>query len=54
MCGFLSAGSVGGVVTLEVGGVSTLEYDGSIPGVLARVVCWCTRGVKSTVACTGV
>ena len=32
------------MVTLEVGGVITLEYGGSMPGVLAHVVRWCTRG----------
>ena len=43
-CDFFSAGWVGGVVALEVGGVITLEDGGSMPGVLARVVRWCTRG----------
>ena len=42
-CDFSSAGWVGGVVTLDVGGVITLEHGGSMPGVLARVVHWCTR-----------
>ena len=32
------------MVTLEVGGVITLDYGGSMPGVLASVLLWCTRG----------
>ena len=44
MCDSFSAGPVGGVVTLEVNRVITLEYGGSIPGVLARVLRWCTCG----------
>ena len=43
VCDF-SACPVVGVVTLEVGRVITLEYGGSIPGILARVVRWCTCG----------
>ena len=31
------------MVTLEVGGVITLDYYGSMPGVLDCVVRWCTR-----------
>ena len=58
VCDFLSAGLVGGVVTLEFGGVITLEYGGSMPGVLARVVRWCTRGevlrIAGAVGCVDV
>ena len=38
------------MVTLEVGGASTLEYCGSMPGLLARVVRWCTRGTVLIIA----
>ena len=57
-CDFSSAGWVGGVVTLEVGGIITLEQGGSMPGVLARVVRWCTCGavliIDGTVGCIDV
>ena len=45
-----SAGPVGGVVTLEVGGKITLEYGGNMPGLLARVVRWCTCGAVLIIA----
>ena len=58
VCDFLSACPFGGVVTLEVGGVITLECGGSMPGVLARVVYWCTRGevliIAGAVGCVDV
>ena len=38
------------MVTLEVGGVITLEHGGSMPGVLVRVVRWCTRGAVLIIA----
>ena len=58
MCSFFSAGPVDGVVTLEVGGVITLEYRGSMPGVLPLVVRWCACGavliIASAVGCVDV
>ena len=57
-CDFFSAGWVGGVVTLEVGGVITPEHVRSMPGVLALVVRWCTRGavmiISGDVGCVDV
>ena len=50
VCDFFSAGPVGGVVTLEFGVVITLEYGGSMPGVLACVVRWCTCGAVLIIA----
>ena len=53
-----SAGWVGGVLTLDIGGVITLERCGRMPGVLDRVVRWCTRGavlmISGTVGCVDV
>ena len=58
VCDFFSAGPVGGVVTLEVGGVITLEHGGSMPGVLSRIVSWCTCGavliITGAVGCVDV
>ena len=57
-CDISSAGWVGGVLTLDFGGVITLELGGSMPGVLARVVRWYTRGavlmIVSAVGCVDV
>ena len=44
-CDVCSSGATGGVVTLDFGGLITLEHRRIIPGVLTRVVSWCTRGV---------
>ena len=49
-CDLSFAGWVGGVITLDFGGVITLELGGSMPGVLARVVRWCTRGAVLIIA----
>ena len=35
---------VGGVLTLDFSGVITIGLGGSMPGVLARVLCWRKRG----------
>ena len=43
-CDLSSAGWVGGVLTLDFGILIILELGGSIPGVLACVVRWCTHG----------
>ena len=57
-CDFFSTGWVGDVVTLEVGGVITLEHGVSMPGLLDRVVRWCTRGevliIADAVGCVDV
>ena len=44
-CDVYSDGATGGVLTLVFGRVITLELCRSMPSVLARVVCWWTRGV---------
>ena len=57
-CDLSSSGWVGGVVTLEFGGVITLEQGGSMPGILSRVVRWCTCGavliISGAVGCVDV
>ena len=53
-----SAGWVGGVLTFDFDGVITLELGGSMPGVLDRVVHWCTHGaalmISGAVGCVDV
>ena len=57
-CDLSSAGWFGGVPTLDFGGVITLEIGRIMPGVLARVLRWCTRGsvlmIAGAVGCVDV
>ena len=57
-CDISSAGWVDDVATLDFFVVITLEHGGSMPGVLSRIVSWCTCGavliITGAVGCVDV